>query len=123
MLTSTGEVLTNNHVIESATSIKVTDAGNGRTYPATVVGYDSSGDIAVLQLQGASGLRTVMLGNSSKVTVGEKVIALGNAGGRGGTPAVAAGKVTGLGESITATDQAASLPRRSRDGITRNLAR
>jgi S1-C subfamily serine protease len=51
VLTSSGEVLTNNHVIEGATSIKVTDAGNGRTYPATVVGYDSSGDIAVLQLQ------------------------------------------------------------------------
>jgi S1-C subfamily serine protease len=108
VLTSSGEVLTNNHVIEGATSIKVTDVGNGRTYPATVVGYDSSGDIAVLHLQGASGLRTVTLGNSSKVTVGEKVIALGNAGGKGGTPAVAAGKVTGLSESITATDEAAS---------------
>jgi len=106
VLTSSGEVLTNNHVIEGATAVKVTDVGNGRTYTATVVGYDQSGDIAVLQAQGASGLMTVTPGMSSKVTVGEAVIALGNAEGKGGVPAVANGKVTGLNESITATDQA-----------------
>ena len=106
VLTSSGEVLTNNHVIDGATSIKVTDVGNGRTYPATVVGYDQTADIAVLKLQGASGLKTVTLGTSSKVTVGEHVIALGNAEGKGGTPAVATGKITGLNESITATDEA-----------------
>ena len=59
VLTSTGEVLTNNHVINGATSIKVTDIGNGRTYTAKVVGYDASHDVAVIQLQGASGLQTV----------------------------------------------------------------
>ncbi len=106
VLTSSGEVLTNNHVIDGATSVKVTDVGNGRTYPATVVGYDQAGDIAVLQAQGASGLKTVTLGISSKVTVGEAVIALGNAEGKGGIPAVATGQVTGLNESITATDEA-----------------
>jgi len=106
VLTSSGEVLTNNHVIDGATAVKVTDVGNGRTYPATVVGYDQAGDIAVLQAQGASGLKTVTPGISSKVTVGEAVIALGNAEGKGGTPAVATGKVTGLNESIAATDAA-----------------
>ena len=106
VLTSSGEVLTNNHVIDGATAVKVTDVGNGRTYPATVVGYDQAGDIAVLQAQGASGLKIVTPGISSKVTVGEAVIALGNAEGKGGTPAVATGKVTGLNESITATDAA-----------------
>src|SRR6266487_4428990 len=54
VLTSSGEILTNNHVIEGATAISVTDIGNGRTYAATVVGYDQAADIAVLQLQGAS---------------------------------------------------------------------
>ncbi len=108
VLAPSGEVLTNNHVVEGATSIKVTDVGNGRAYNATVVGYDQSGDVAVLQLRGASGLKVVTLGNSSKVTVGQKVTAFGNAGGKGGTPAVGAGKVTGLGESIIATDEAAS---------------
>ena len=58
VLTSNGEVLTNNHVITGATSISATDVGNGRTYKATVVGYDRSKDIAVIQLSGASGLKT-----------------------------------------------------------------
>jgi len=54
VLTSNGTVLTNNHVIRGATSIKVTDVGNGRTYTAKVVGYDATKDVAVIQLQNAS---------------------------------------------------------------------
>jgi S1-C subfamily serine protease len=106
VLTPNGEVLTNNHVIEGATKISVTDVGNGRTYPAKVVGYDQTHDIAVLQLQGASGLQTVTLGNSATAAVGQSVVALGNAGGQGGTPSVATGTITGLNASITASDQA-----------------
>jgi S1-C subfamily serine protease len=105
VLTSTGEVLTNNHVIEGATSIKVTDVGNGRTYTATVVGYDTKDDIAVLQLRHASGLKTAALGNSSTVKAGDRVVAIGNAGGRGGRPSAVTGKVTALGQSITVSDQ------------------
>jgi S1-C subfamily serine protease len=105
VVTSSGEVLTNNHVITGATSIKATDVGNGRTYAATVVGYDRTDDVAVIQLQGASGLATVSYGNSSQVTTGSQVVALGNAGGKGGTPAVAAGTVTALNQSITASDE------------------
>jgi S1-C subfamily serine protease len=104
VLTSSGEVLTNNHVIDGATSIRVTDVGNGQTYPATVVGYDATRDVAVIKLAGASSLKTATIGNSSDVSVGQKVVALGNAGGQGGTPKVAAGNVTGLGKSITAQD-------------------
>ena len=104
VLTSNGEVLTNNHVINGATSIKVTDIGNGRTYTANVVGYDASHDVAVLQLQNASGLTIASLGNSSTVQSGDNVVALGNAGGKGGTPSVAAGTVTALNQSITAAD-------------------
>ncbi|MGH3253910.1 MAG: S1C family serine protease [Streptosporangiaceae bacterium] len=105
VLTSNGEILTNNHVIEGATAIKVTDVGNGRTYTATVVGYDASHDVAVLQLQGASGLTVASLGDSSSIRVGDNVVALGNAGGKGGTPSVAAGSVTALNQSITASDE------------------
>ncbi len=105
VLTSTGEVLTNNHVIDGATSIKVTDIGNGKTYTATVVGYDESADVAVLKLQGASGLKTASMA-SSGAAVGESVVALGNAGGVGGTPSAAAGTITGLDQSITAADGA-----------------
>ena len=104
VLTSTGEVLTNNHVIDGATVISVTDLGNGRTYSAGVVGYDRSRDLAVLQLNGASGLKTVPLGESSSVAVGAAVTAFGNAGGAGGTPSEAKGRVTALRQSITASD-------------------
>ena len=59
VLTSDGVILTNNHVIDGATSISVTDVGNGKTYSASVVGYDRTGDVAVIKLSGASGLRTI----------------------------------------------------------------
>jgi S1-C subfamily serine protease len=106
VLSSDGEILTNNHVVEGATSIRVTDVGNGRTYSASVVGYDRGRDMAVLTLRGASGLRTAPLGNSSTVSVGDAIVGLGNAGGAGGIPSAAAGTVTALGQSITASDEA-----------------
>jgi S1-C subfamily serine protease len=106
VLTSTGEVLTNNHVIDGATSIKATDIGNGHTYTAKVVGYDKTHDVAVLQLEGASGLQTVSLSAAGPQT-GQKVIALGNAGGKGGTPSEVTGRITGLNQSITASDESA----------------
>ena len=109
VLTSNGEVLTNNHVIRGATSIKVTDVGNGKTYTATVIGYDASDDVAVIQLQNASGLTTASLGDSSSVQSGDTVTALGNAGGKGGTPSVASGTVTDLNQSITASDEGSGV--------------
>jgi S1-C subfamily serine protease len=99
-----GEVLTNNHVIDGATRISATDVGNGRTYTATVVGYAPSVDIAVLQLQGASGLATAKLGDSSNVAIGEAVRGIGNARGAGGTPAIARGTIASLDQSLAATD-------------------
>jgi S1-C subfamily serine protease len=107
VLTSSGEVLTNNHVVEGATSIKVTDIGNGKTYSATVVGYNVTSDVAVIKLQGASGLKTATLGDSNAVSVGQSVVAIGNAGGVGGTPSAASGTVTALGQDITASDESA----------------
>lgn len=105
VLTSTGEVLTNNHVIEDATTIKAVDVGNGRTYTATVVGADKADDLAVLQLQGAARLQKVRTGDSSKVAVRDYVTAVGNAGGAGGIPSAAVGFVTALNQSITAQDE------------------
>lgn len=101
VVTSSGEVLTNNHVIEDETSVQVTDVGNGKTYSATVVGYDVTADVAVLRLEGASHLRTVTFA-TAPAKVGEAVVAIGNAEGKGGTPAAVSGTVTGLGQSITA---------------------
>jgi S1-C subfamily serine protease len=105
VLTSSGEILTNNHVIDGATTISVTDVGNGKTYSASVVGYDRTADIAVLQLHNASGLQTADLSNSSSISVGEDVVGIGNAGGTGGTPSAAGGTITALNQSITASDE------------------
>jgi S1-C subfamily serine protease len=110
LLTASGVVLTNNHVINGATDISVTDVGNGRTYNATVLGYDRSDDVALIQLDGASGLRTVSIGDSSTVSVDQPIVALGNAGGTGGTPTAVTGTVTALDQSITATDETGSNP-------------
>ena len=104
VLTSTGLVLTNNHVIDGETKLSVTDVGNGETYPATVIGYDNTHDVALVQLQGASGLTTAKLAPSSQST-GEAVVAIGNAGGTGGTPTSAGGSITALHQSITANDE------------------
>jgi len=102
VLTSSGEVLTNNHVINGATTIKVVVPDTGKSYQAKVVGYSVSDDVAVLQLSHASGLATIET-DTSTPTVGQNVTALGNAGGTGElTPA--AGTITGLDKSITAGD-------------------
>jgi S1-C subfamily serine protease len=103
VLTSTGEILTNNHVIDGATSISVTDVGNGKTYSASVVGYDRTADVAVIKLSGASGLQTVDTA-SGAAAVGQAIVGVGNAGGTGGTPSAAGGSITALDQSITASD-------------------
>ncbi|RAG87538.1 serine protease [Streptacidiphilus pinicola] len=105
VLTSDGEVLTNNHVISGATSLTAVDIGNGHSYSASVIGYDRSHDLALVQLHGASGLQTLDLASGTRVSVGEAVTALGNAGGRGGQPSRASGSVTALDQQITASDE------------------
>jgi S1-C subfamily serine protease len=104
VLSPSGDVLTNNHVISGATSIRVSTIGTSRSYPATVLGYDRTHDIAVLHLPGASGLPTAPLGDSSRVAVGDEVAAMGNAGGVGGPPTVTTGRVTALDKTITVSD-------------------
>jgi S1-C subfamily serine protease len=105
VLTSTGEVLTNNHVVDGATSFAVTVVSTGRTYSASVVGYDVSRDLAVLQLHGASGLSVAKFSTGGTPAVGAPVVGVGNAGGTGGTPSAAAGTVVAVNQSITATDE------------------
>jgi len=100
ILTSDGLILTNNHVVEGSTAIEVTDELTGATYTATVVGTDATHDIAVLQLQDASGLTTASLGDSDSVTTGQAVTAVGNAEGTGDLVA-ASGTVTALDQTIT----------------------
>ncbi|MDQ1515190.1 MAG: hypothetical protein QOE80_1020 [Actinomycetota bacterium] len=108
ILTTSGAILTNNHVIDGATSITVTLVGTGRTYPATVVGTDPIHDVAVIQIHGASGLKPIPMADSSSVSSGDGVVAIGNALGAGGTPAVVTGTVTALDQTITVTDESGS---------------
>jgi len=104
VLSADGLVLTSNHVISGGTQISAFDVGNGRTFTANVLGFDRSHDIALLKLRNASNLKKITVGNSSAVKVGDGVVAVGNAGGEGGTPKAAAGKVTALNQTIVATE-------------------
>jgi S1-C subfamily serine protease len=104
VVTSDGEVLTNNHVIRGATSIRVRIPQTNRTYSASVLGYDPTHDVALLRLKNASGLTTVSTGDSSKLARGQKVTAIGNAGGTGALT-VTTGTITGLHRSIKVNDE------------------
>ena len=105
IITSTGEILTNNHVVDRSTSIQVTIAGRSQTYSAHVIGVDPSSDIALIQIDGnVAGLPTVSFASSSSVKVGDPIVAIGNALGQGGTPDVSQGSITALDQTITASE-------------------
>ncbi|MFI9295650.1 trypsin-like peptidase domain-containing protein [Streptomyces gardneri] len=98
IITSDGEIVTNNHVISGASSISV-QLSDGKTYEAEVVGTDPDKDLALIKLQGASGLKAATLGDSSKVKVGEEVVAIGSPEGLTGT--VTSGIVSALDRDVT----------------------
>ncbi len=104
VLTPSGEVLTNNHVIRGARSIRVSVPSTGRTYSATVEGYSVTRDVALLDLQDAQGLRTAAVGDSSDVRLGDSIVTVGNAGGTGALT-VKRGRVVHLNRSITVRDE------------------
>ena len=95
ILTSTGEVVTNHHVVEGATTIRVTLMSTGKNYRATVVGTDATDDVAVLQLNSANG-PSVVQPASTAAAVGDAVTAVGDAGGSSTTFSAASGTVTAL---------------------------
>ena len=104
IITSTGDVLTNNHVVEGSISIRVAIQGRSGTYVAEVVGVDPTDDLAVIHIQGVSGLPVVTMADSSTLQVGDSVLAIGNALGLGGAPRVTQGQITALNQSITASE-------------------
>ena len=109
VLSSSGEILTNNHVIQGSTSIQVTVESTGKTYTADVVGSDTVDDIAVLQLEGASGLATANLDTSQAAAVGDAVTSIGNAEGTGNLVA-ATGPVSAVDQSITVSSDVTGAP-------------
>jgi S1-C subfamily serine protease len=116
-----GLVLTNNHVIEGATKITATLVSSGKTYPAKVVGYDKTGDVAVIQLSGASGLHTVPLGNASSAQTGTPVVAMGNAEGQGQI-VPAAGQIIGTNKTIKASDNGGTATAETLHGMLKTNA-
>ncbi len=103
ILSPSGLAVTSAHVVDRAESILVTIPAAGRAYPARVVGYDSEVDVAVLQMQGASGLTPIHL-SSRPVGVGQGVVAVGNAHGGDGPAVHVAGSITGLDRVVSVVD-------------------
>ncbi|MEV5607786.1 trypsin-like peptidase domain-containing protein [Streptomyces sp. NPDC052225] len=98
ILTSDGEILTNNHVVSGASSVKVRTS-DGKSYTAEVVGTDAKKDLALLKLKNASGLKAATLGDSDGVKVGDDVVAIGSPEGLTGT--VTSGIVSALDRDVT----------------------
>ena len=102
ILTSDGEVLTNNHVVAGATSVTVTLFGQTKALPAHVLGTDPSVDVALVQIDHASNLPTVKLGDSIRTRVGDSVLAIGNALALAGGPSVTEGIVSAENRTLSA---------------------
>jgi putative serine protease PepD len=100
VLSADGEVLTNAHVVDGATTIYVTLAGESQSRTATLVGADEAADLALLRIDDASGLPTATLGSSSSLAVGDDVVAIGNALALRGGPTVTRGIVSALDRSL-----------------------
>jgi S1-C subfamily serine protease len=116
IITSDGEALTNNHVIDGATQISV-ELADGSTHSAAVLGYDVTDDVALIKIQGVSGLPTISTADSTSLSVGTAVVALGNALGQGGAPSVVTGAVTKLHQTITASGPGGENPETLQDLI------
>ncbi|MEV7890909.1 S1C family serine protease [Streptomyces sp. NPDC002817] len=114
IITSDGEIITNNHVISGASTVKVSTS-DGKTYTAKVVGTDSKKDLALIKLENASGLAPATLGNSDGVQVGDEVVAIGSPEGLTGT--VTSGIVSALNRDVTvATDEGQSQSQSQNQG-------
>ncbi len=99
VLSSDGYVLTNYHVVQTSTAIYVKVASTGDTFEATMIGHDATNDVALLKLNGASGLDTVKVDDDT-VSVGDDVTAVGNSNGQGYLSA-ADGKITNTSTTVT----------------------
>ena len=108
IISSNGLALTNNHVIADSAQLRTENSATGSIHSATVLGYSLTADVAVIQIQGVSGLKPAPIGAATNLAVGDAVVGLGNAGGNGGAPSIASGHVTALNQPIVASDNAGS---------------
>ena len=112
--TSDGYIITNYHVIEDATSYQdakvevfLSDTSE-KGYPATVVGYNISNDLAIIKIN-SKNLPAITFSNSEKLNVGQFVVAIGNPGGLDFMGSVTYGVISGLNRVVQDTSDAASL--------------
>ncbi|MDA8186494.1 MAG: trypsin-like peptidase domain-containing protein [Actinomycetota bacterium] len=110
IITPSGEVLTNNHVVAGASTVTVTLYGQSVPRAAKVVGTDPADDLALVKIQGVSNLPTVQLGNSGTTQVGDSVLAIGNALALAGGPTVTEGIVSAEGRQLSAVDPLTGAP-------------
>jgi S1-C subfamily serine protease len=103
IISANGQVVTNAHVVNGATAIKVTLPNNGGTHTATIVGINANEDLAVIQIAGVSNLKPATFANSDTAAVGDSVLAVGNALGYGGAPTVTEGILSAKGRSLSGT--------------------
>ncbi|ROQ97253.1 putative serine protease PepD [Streptomyces sp. 2132.2] len=113
VVTADGEIVTNNHVVDGATEIQVT-MSDGKKYTAKTVGTDPDKDLALIKLQGASGLKPAKLGNSDNLKVGDQVVAIGSPDRLTGT--VTSGIVSALGREVNVPKSEQQSPQRQRGG-------
>lgn len=121
IVSDSGYILTNKHVVDGATSISVV-LDDGTIYEdAKVAAVDPLNDIAFVKIEGATGLKVATLGDSKTISVGQQVIAIGNALGEYQNT-VTSGIVSGTGRSLTATDSTGSMSERLSDMIQTDAA-
>ncbi|MEV6571987.1 trypsin-like peptidase domain-containing protein [Streptomyces sp. NPDC051577] len=113
VLTADGEIVTNNHVVEGASEIQVT-MSDGKKYPAKAVGTDPDKDLALIKLQGASGLKAARLGNSDGLKVGDEVVAIGSPDRLTGT--VTSGIVSALNRDVNVPKSEEQAPQGRQGG-------
>ena len=121
IVTSDGYILTNKHVINGATSVKVVLA-DGTTYEnVSIAATDPLNDVAFLKVPNVSDLKVAKLGDSKTINVGQQVIVIGNALGQYQN-SVTSGIISGIGRSLTATDESGSMSERLTDMIQTDAA-
>ncbi|MFF3430969.1 S1C family serine protease [Streptomyces sp. NPDC002602] len=113
VLTADGEIVTNNHVVEGASAIQVT-MSDGKKYTAKTVGTDPDKDLALIKLQGASGLKAAKLGNSDGLKVGDEVVAIGSPDRLTGT--VTSGIVSALNRDVNVPKSEQQAPQGRQGG-------
>jgi S1-C subfamily serine protease len=104
VLTASGLVLTDEHVVNDAEAVTAQIGGTGVTYQAALIGVDLADDVALLQLEKASRLATATLGRSAAVVLGDRVVVIGYPNDT--APASIGGRVVGLSDSVDVTDNA-----------------